>query len=652
MELLMEPRQVGSPVGKRQHRYLATRAAPVVDEKKRTAALSFSSSARVPRWFGTEVLSHAPGAADLSRLNNGGALLFNHNENDVLGVVESAEIGRDGKGRAIVRFGSDERGTWAMRQVADGILSNVSFSYVVDKYDESAVDDTFTATRWSALEVSIVSMPADPSVGIGRSHQSKGRKIMEDDIDMGEGPGNEPARQSRSQRQAAARGAEDERERIANLMALGKRHNTEQLTQRWIEDGVSMADARTEVLERTTGRQRPVAWDGGRALDGGSGGFEGRQLGMGGGELMRYSLVRAINAIINRDWSEAGFERECSRAVAKQLGRETAGFFVPLDIQQGTAWLPHQPQNQTRAVYQVGTAIQGGNLVQTELMYDFFTDALRNTSQVAAAGAKVLSGLVGNVDIPRRTTTTGTFWVGESGAITEAEGTFDKISLRPKTIGALSKMSRLTLIQATPVIEMLAREDIMKQIGLGVDLAALSGTGASNQPTGIANTAGIGSVVGGTNGLAVSIDHLVQLEAALANSNAPFDTRRYLLNTKTIASVKNLKASTGAYLWSTPGGFGQRTGTPPAINGYDVLATNQARSNLVKGTSGAVCSELFFGAWSELLIGQWGVLEILVNPYDSTGFTTGDVLIRGMQTCDIAVAHAASFATMSDALTP
>jgi HK97 family phage major capsid protein/HK97 family phage prohead protease len=632
----MDPqsRSARRPEGRPQKRLLATSAAPVVDLKKRTATMSFSSEEPVQRWFGSEVLSHDRGAADLSRLNNGGPLLFNHNMDDVLGVVESASIAPDGKGRAVVRFGSDERGEWALQQVADGILTNVSFMYQVDKYDQTD-DENWVGTRWKAYEISIVTVPADPSVGIGRSlsTQSKGRTNMEDDIDNGDA-----GRQSRGQSRAMARGAEAERERIVGLNALARNHNVGNLAERWIDEGVSIDQARSEVLERSMGRQRPVSSPMG----------ENQLLGLSEREVQKFSIVRAINASITGDWSEAGFERECSRSAAKKLRSETRGFFVPAEVQQRTAWLPHQ---QERATYQVGTAIQGGNLVATQLLGDQFIEALRNTSRVIEAGAQLLGGLTGNVDIARRTSVTGTYWVPESGAVTESEGTFDKVLLRPKTVGSLSKMSRNMLLQATPAIEMLTRQDIMQQIGLAIDLAALSGTGAGNQPTGIAATAGIGSVVGGPNGATLIMDHIVQLEAALGNSNAPVADRQYIANTKSIATLKKQVATTGSYIWTTAG-TGQRSGTPPSINGYGIQASNQLRSTLTKGTSSGVCSELVFGAWSEMLIGQWGVLEILVNPYDSTGFTTGDVLVRGLQTVDVGIKHPASFAFMSDALTP
>jgi HK97 family phage major capsid protein len=117
-----------------------------------------------------------------------------------------------------------------------------------------------------------------------------------------------------------------------------------------------------------------------------------------------------------------------------------------------------------------------------------------------------------------------------------------------------------------------------------------------------------------------------------------------------VGALKKLKSSTGQYLW-TGSAQGQRSATPGEVNGYGVLRTGQARSTLTKGTASGICSELFFGAWSELLIGEWGVLEIVPNPFDAAVYKNGGVLLRALQSVDVGVRHAASFATMSDALT-
>ena len=625
--------------GELQRRFVGSTSRPAVDTKARTCELSFSSTTPVEREFGIEVLSHAAGAADLSRLNNSAPLLFNHDLDDILGVVESATIA-GGKGRAFVRFGQDERGEWAMRQAADGVLVNVSFSYRVTEYDEAPNGDLI-ALHWEVLEISLVTVPADNSVGIGRSINFKRKTTTMDELQEERGTRSQRAQQTQQElRQRAENAGSEERLRIRSITMMGSKYSmSEAMVNSLIDDGSSVDQARQQALEIVTRRGQSAR----SAADFGA--SDSAEIGMTSSEIGEYSICRAIVAMISNDWRNAGLEQDASRSIAQRMGKQTTGLYVPLEVMRRSPW-------DQRAIYQVGTPVQGGNLVATNLNVDFFTEALRNQSQVLGAGATMLTGLVGNVDIPRRTGVTNTFWVAESGAITEAEATFDKIQLRPKTIGALSKMSRLMLMQSTPAIEQLTRSDLMQQLALGIDLAALSGTGASNQPLGISGTSGIGTVTGGTNGLAVSLDHIIQLETQLANSNAPVDSRAYLLNTKTIASLKGLKASTGAYLWSATGAPGQLTGTPAQINGYPALPTNQARSTLNKGTSTGVCSELFFGAWSELVIGQWGVLEIVANPYDASGFPAGDVLIRAMQTLDIQVRHAASFAVMSDALTP
>ena len=625
--------------GQLQRRFVAD-AKPVVDVKSRTCALSFSSTAPVRMAHGTEILSHAPGACDLTRMNRGAAVLFNHNANDPVGVVQSASIAGD-KGRATVRFGKDARGEWAMGQVQDGILRNVSVTYAVSKYEKSRSNpDHMIATKWEPYELSLVTIPADTSVGVGRSIQTRRTTTMDHDTD----DTTTQDRGTRSQRASAA--AEAERTRMLELGAMGRKYG---LPERQIlamqQDGTSIDDARARVMEHQRTQQRdarPVS----SSYDEGS-----AYLGLTDRETQEFSILRAVNASISRDWKDAGFEAECSRSVAQKLGKQTQGFFVPSDVLSRSSWTPHAQQQ--RAAYAVGTpgaGTTGGTLVATELFAGSFIEVLRNQSAVMAAGATTLSGLVGAVDIPRQISQTGTFWVAEGVNVGESEAQFDKVSLNMKTIGAYSQISRNMLMQSTPDIEALVRADLIAVIALGVDLAALSGTGPP-MPVGIANAATIGAYIGGVNGAAVTLDTVIAMEKVLAQANAPLNGRAYIMNPATIASLKTLKASTGAYLWTTAP-TGQRSSTPGTINGYPLFQTNQARSTLTKGTSVGVCSEIFFGAWSELLIGEWGVLEIVPNPYDAAVYKSGGVLLRAMQSLDIGIRHPASFVLMSDALTP
>ena len=591
-----------------------------------------SSDAVVDVSDGPEILVHSRDAIDLQRAPL--PIIATHKGGQVnVGVIDDLAIA-GGRLRGMARFGSRPEAAGYREDVQNRIIRSVSVGYARLKSKPRA-DGVLVTSRWMPTHAALVAEPADTNAGFFRSTTSRNSRktTMENDNDD---TVIEQQRGSRSQRANGA--AEAERGRMIEIQSMGKRYSLPQnVIDSMQRDGTSVDDARARVMEhQRTQSRREVPVSGGYSV--------GAEIGMNDGEIGNFSLCRAIRATISGDWQDAGLEREASRSVATRLGRSSQGFFVPAEVMARSAWL------QQRATYQVGTPGQGGNLVQTDLAVDYFTEALRNTSQVIGSGAMMLTGLVGNVDISRRTSVTGTYWVAESGGLTESEATFDHISLRPKTIGALSKMSRLALMQTTPTIEQLTRYDMIQQIGLGIDLAALSGPGTGNQPTGIAATGSIGAVVGGTNGAAVTLDNIIDLETALSSSNAPPETRAYLLNGKTIGALKKLKSSTGQYLWTTDAP-GQRSGTPASINGNAMRPTNQLRSTLTKGTSSGVCSELIFGAWSELIIGQWGVLEIVPNPYDSTGFAAGDVLIRAMQTVDIQVRHAASFAMMGDALT-
>jgi HK97 family phage major capsid protein len=669
-----------------------------LDIEARTLELTFSSELPVARWFGNEVLSHEPGCADLTRLNDGGPLLWGHNTYDMaalIGVVEKAWIDADKRGHAIVRFAKSESGDQAMSLVAQGVLRNVSFMYRVDKfviesdeedpyYDDDAV---YRAVKWSCMEISLLSVPADQSIGVGRSAPEEAREVTvevrsarpahpppaaaratdnqpsqisatqedQDDMKFRRTPVCQAADTVTSTGTAPAPAAVDpvqqERKRFEDLTALGRRHNIGMdKVHDMIARGIDLAAARGEILEmQLAGGQSPVASLG-----------SGMQPDMTDKEKRAYSYLRALQAMATNNWDKAGFEREVSQDIGKRMGKEASasGFFFPNDLpfaptvehQRAYEMLSTQGKTQLRATYNVGTAGQGGNLVATNLMSESFIEVLRNQIVTAILGARYLTGLTGNVDIPRQASQTATNWVGEGGGATQAEATFDKVQLRPKTITALSRMTRLMLLQSTPAIEMLARLDLVSVLALAIDLAAISGSGSGNTPTGIVNQAGVASVIGGTNGANLTFDHLIQLKYATKFANAPQSSAGFAMNSKAIGYLSTQKSTTGQYLWDPQGGL--VAGSPDRVKGSPYAESQQLRSNLTKGTSVGICSETVYGNWQELFIAQWGVTELMLNPYDQTGFANGDVLLRALQTCDTGVRHGASFSVMSDALTP
>jgi HK97 family phage major capsid protein len=371
---------------------------------------------------------------------------------------------------------------------------------------------------------------------------------------------------------------------------------------------------------------------------------EGLSLGLSAEDLRRYSLVRAIRAMATGDWRGAEFERECSDAMAERIGRAPQGFFVPYDWQRA----PGLGRGQAEARdLQAGTPSAGGYLVDTDLLAASFIELLRNRMVVRVAGARVLSGLVGDVDIPKQTGGATAYWLGEGGAPTESQQTLGQVVLRPKTVGAYTDVTRRLLKQSSLDVEMFVRDDLATVLALAIDYVALHGPGAANQPLGVAGTSGIGSVAGGTDGLAPAWSHIVDLETEVAVDNADLGRLAYITNSAVRGVLKQVFTN------ATYGEIPVWTNTPtPGVgemNGYPAHATNQVSSTLTKGTSSGVCSAIFFGNWADLIIGMWGVLDILVDPY--THSTSGSVRVVALQDVDVAVRHAESFAAMLDALT-
>lgn len=349
-------------------------------------------------------------------------------------------------------------------------------------------------------------------------------------------------------------------------------------------------------------------------------------IGMEEDDVREYSLLRAIRASADKDWTGAELEREASVAVAKKLGRSPQGFFVPYDVLVA--------RDMT-----VGTATAGGNLVATDLKPESFIELLRNKVVVSELGATILSGLVGDVAIPKRTGANTSYWLNESGEPTEGQASIGQVVLTPKTVGAYTELTRKLLQQSSIDVENFVKGDLARVLALAIDLAALHGTGASNQPTGIAATTGIGSVAIGANGGAIDWAKVVELETAVAIDNADAGNLAYLTNTKVRGALKTTEkaAGTAQFIWGED------------VNGYKAAVTNQVASDLDKGTSIDVCSAMFFGNWADLLIGTWGSLDILVDPYSLS--KSGGMRITAFQDVDIAVRHPESFAACLDITT-
>ncbi len=344
-------------------------------------------------------------------------------------------------------------------------------------------------------------------------------------------------------------------------------------------------------------------------------------------ELRSFSIIRAVagaSGIAGVDW---GRERELQGELAKRSGREAQGVLIPLEVFEQRVLTTAAPSGGP-----------GSNLIQTDLDGGMFFDRLRAAMRVQALGATVLNGLRGNLDIPGLKTSATSGWVAENTALTGSDHEFRKVSLSPKHVGALTELSRNMLQQPSVDVEQLVRADFASILANAIDLAAITGTGADAQPTGILNTSGIGSVAMGTNGLAMTIDTPVDLMSKCDIANAPANARGFLTNNKVKTAALKLKD-----------GNDRPYGLAEIFKGERVEFSSNVPSNLTKG-SGSNLSAILYGNWSDLLIGYWSAFDLLVNPYESTAYSKGNVQVRAMLTADIAVRYAESFAASKDVI--
>ena len=599
-----------------------------ISEDKRTVNLAFSSEEPYDRSFGTEILSHNPQDVDFSFIASGRApLLLNHDLEKQIGVIEKANISdADKVGRAVVRFGKSKLADEVFRDVIDGIRSNVSVGYEIMKMDRVKGDDEDEEkpsyrVNWKPLEASIVSIPADSTVGVGRSRydNSTDQDSRKETIEVitrentmekaKENPKVETPQVNVEEQIAKAR--KNETARIKEITSLGSRHNCSDLASKAVNDDVSVAQFRGVVLNKL-GEAKP--------LD------KKDEVGLSNKENRDYSIVKAIKAMTTGNWSGAELEKEASDEITRKTGKTPRGIFIPSDLR----W--------KRDLIQ-GVAGDGGNLVATNLLAGSFIEALRANMVVKQAGALFLSGLVGEVAIPAQNAVNSASWVAENAAVTEVNTTYRQVTMSPKTLGTFTDISRHLMHQSTPAIETIVRNDIIKTLSNEVDKKAIQGDGTSNTPTGILSTSGIGAVAMGTNGDQGTWAKVVETWKEVATDNANIGALGWVtspLQISRLMSIAKVSSSDSVMIMNDQNN----------LMGYKVFSTTNSPDNLTKGTASGTCSALTFGNFNDLIIGEWGSLDISVDPY--TNAAKGGTRIIGLYDVDVAVRHAESFAAIKD----
>ncbi|GAB4245706.1 MAG: hypothetical protein OHK0028_23670 [Deltaproteobacteria bacterium] len=633
---------IGPP--KRERRTLTLSRAQI-QEEARTIDIAFSSEEPVVRGWGIEILDHTPGAMRMDRADKGIPLLFNHDRDAHLGVLEDCRCDDDKKGRGTARFSRSALAQEKWRDVTDGILKDVSVGYAVHYAQEVPAKDlspdlvqlaaqeklpVYRITDWEPFEASLVTVPADPTVGVGRSAAADpGRGDIKDGDDGMHTPITEEVRKmaepkadidlsqyeqdlEKQRKKASDEAREKERLRVQGINDIYEKFRAyipEFIRRKAVEEGMPLQEYQDIVLKRIgdgTPIDTPVA-----------------ELGLSQQEIRRYSITRAILSQWKESNVDASFERACHAEIERRLGVASKGIFVPFDVMRQ----PADPRGTGKRDLSVGVAAGGGYLVGTDHLGNEFIDLLRNLMLIRQLGARVLSGLRGSVVIPRRTAGATTYWVTEGNPPTEGANTFGQLSLSPKSVAANLDYTRNLLLQSNPSIDSLVNGDLAKGIALAVDLAAFHGSGAAGEPTGIANTSGIGSVTG----TSIGYGGMLEFQTDVAAANALAGNCAYV-TTPAVAALLAQRArfsNTDTPLWK--GNILQADD----VCGFKGYSTNQ----IAAGT-------LFFGDFSQVFLAEWGVLELVVDPY--TQSKSGIIQVTAFQSVDVGVRYPGAFSVATN----
>ena len=604
--------------------------------------IAISSETPVERWFGTEILDHSKGAIDMTLAATGLALLVGHDQYEQsrlqVGIVRDIALGSDRVLRGNAYFSRDPEAQRVRQDMLDGIRPYTSVGYNIQEYTIENADkqnQTYRATKWMPGEVSTVSVPADASVGVGRANaetapvkyrepqRQENRKMPEVD------PQEEQARATKDaeERQKAVAAALEQRNKeVAEITQLAIAHGCSERAAEFIASGKSPGEIALDIL--ATKRSNPIHQP---AAERSPGVLTDKS------KSPVYSVVRALAGAVDRSEGKRweGFEAECDQEIRTKLPanyKSQGGIFVPerqgatAEVREAMRRLLHG----ARAGLDSKTATSGA-----ELVFDTpgdFIDLLRNLPAVTQLGATVLAGLGSPVTFPKQTASGSASWVGENPGSDVADSDLDlsTIALAPKTLMSSTSYSRQLLAQQSFDVEALVRADLAKIHALAIDLAAVHGSGSSNQPTGIYAASGVNSkAMGG----AVAFGELVDMATEVALDNALLGATGFLTNpgmAGKLMQTLEFSAAGAKAIWTG-------THADGVAAGYRAISTNQV-SKVMSGSAASGGSEygIVFGNWADLYIGTWGALEIIVDPYrlkkqamiEVTSFQLADILLR------------------------
>jgi HK97 family phage major capsid protein len=584
-----------------------------LSKEERTIQMSFSSEEPYerysPHWGGNylEVLGHNAGEMNMDFITSGRApFLLDHDVTEQVGVVTSVSVS-DGRATASVLVSQSDDGTETLDDMVDGIKTCVSVGYTIQEEKDTGLTKDgkkiIRVVKWTPLEVSVVAIPADMSVGVGRSdsqEEDEDEEIIVEEIVSPRSQELEVTKMTIENtnvdlEQVKAEARKAEQIRVREISQLGAKFGLSREADAAVRGDTDIEAFRAMVLEKmdVTSKATAVKTD---TVD------------MSAKEVRDYSFMNVIKAQLDPSYAKkAGLEIEVSRALADEMGVEVKGIMVPHNM---------MVRNPIGATATYGSS-NGANFVATDL--GSFIDILRNKMVMAQAGATILSGLRGNLALPKGNVAASAYWVNEVTAPTASDPKMTQVTFTPKTVGTYVDATRQLVLQSSYDVEQYLRNELIKVLSIELDRVGLYGNTSLSQPKGIVFATGLNTVDIPAN--APTYANVWAMVASVESDNALEGSLKFVSSPTIRAAMATTQcaANTGRFIYEN----GQ-------VAGYGVISSNQVTS-----------TDLFFGDFSSAIYALWGGLDVVVDT--AALATSGGIRVIALQAADFNVKYGESF---------
>lgn len=607
---------------------------------KTTVRLSVSSEEPYYRQFmwderskdyihGYEVLGHADGEIDFGRMKDGLIIQDTH-YGDQIGLMRNPEV-MDGKLSGEVEFCCGERAQEIMRDAIAGLRRNMSVGYRVKEYkmvgEAEDGEPIYRAVKWMPHEASFVNVPADSTVGVGRS------------LDGAENQdGGIPAAVTRKETKTM------NPEQVVECFRLAKAGNVEHAeVDDLIKSGKTFDEIRGVLEDKVEAHMKELAEKAAKKPEMPEPAKRGAVVDeKTQKEIKRaYNLANVIRAMAGDTSVDIGYEREISDEIVAQTGRKgSQGIIIPDFIRaaansgDGSLVLGTPAYNDDTSAGGIsGIGGAGKNTIATNLLAGSFIEALRDALVLTSAGMQTLSGLTGDIAIPKGGKATAAWITAENGDASKTNLTFGQVTATPHTVGAYTDITRKLLLQSSIDVQGFVVRELVYAIAYALENAAFNGSGSSGQPTGLASQ--ISQTVSFTAGVP-TLAKVLEMISTIDEANGNIGPQTFIGK----PSVWALLAGTLDWAAITDASNGITGGVTSGKYLLDAATNTMQGYRFIKSNL-APAKQLLFGDFSQFMLCLWSGTDLVVDQYSNC--TKGALRVVALQDADFIVRQAAAF---------